>query len=71
MLFLNAFSQSVHHFFLVNYECSADSFQGGDMDSRDNHPDFFCSKSRRTNGDLSWKDALWENIAKTDYILCG
>jgi hypothetical protein len=41
------------------------------MDSRDNHPDFFCSKSRRTNGDLSWKDALWENIAKTDYILCG
>jgi hypothetical protein len=69
MLFLNAFSQLVHHFFLVNYERSAVSFQGGDKSSRDNHPDFFCSNSRRTNDNLPWKYALWENIAKTDYIL--
>jgi hypothetical protein len=28
------------------------SFQGGDMGSRGNHPDFFCSKSCRTSDDL-------------------
>jgi hypothetical protein len=50
--FLNAFSRLAHHFFLVNLR--ALFFQGGDMGSRANHPDFFSSKSRHTSGDLSW-----------------
>jgi hypothetical protein len=39
------------------------SFQGGDMGSRANHPDFFCSKS--TSGDLSWLDAFKDDDTKS------
>jgi hypothetical protein len=41
------------------------SFQGGDMGSRANHPDFFCLKSRRTSGDLSWLDAFKDDDTKS------
>jgi hypothetical protein len=40
--FLNAFSPLAHHFFFVN---SGVSFQGGDMGTQGNHPDFFLFKN--------------------------